>query len=128
MQVNNKHTITKEEIIPVAKEMREAGHMLGMIHGYVNKEGQNVVHYDYLIGNAVESYEIIGETVLPSISEIYSVAAEWPERELNELLGIEFENLDTSKRLFMPADLLDGKGQILVTPLSELREKNILDD
>ena len=57
---------------------------------------------------------------------IYDVAAEWPERELNELFGIEFEGLDTSKRLFLPEDMLDpeGRGQIMVTPLSELVEKN----
>ena len=48
------------------------------------------------------------------------------ERELNELLGIEFEGLDMSKRLFLPEDMLEteGKGQIFVMPLSELREKN----
>ena len=40
-------------------------------------------------------------------------------------MGINFEGLDTSKRLFLPENLLEtqGKGQILVTPLSELVEK-----
>ena len=47
--------------------------------------------------------------------------------ELNELFGIEFEGLDVSKRLFLPEDMLEtqGKGQIMVTPLSELVEKNL---
>ncbi|MCI8514919.1 MAG: NADH-quinone oxidoreductase subunit C [Lachnospiraceae bacterium] len=125
MQENKKIEITREEILPVARRMREAGQKLVMIHGYADKEGANVVTYDYDMGPCVESYEIRGETVLPSISEIYDQAAAWPERELNELLGITFENLDMSKRLFMPENLLDGQGHILVTPLSELREKNI---
>ncbi|MEI3062522.1 MAG: NADH-quinone oxidoreductase subunit C [Oscillospiraceae bacterium] len=75
----------------------------------------------------MESYYVIGETTLPSISDIYDEAARWPERELNELMGIEFEGLDTSQRLFLPEDMLEtqGKGQILVTPLSELREKRV---
>ena len=56
----------------------------------------------------------------------YDTAATWPERELNELFGINFEGLDTSKRLFLPEDMLEtqGRGQIMVTPLSELVEKN----
>ena len=53
------------------------------------------------------------------------------ELELNELLGIDFEGLDTSKRLFLPENLLEtqGKGQILATPLAELvakRDENIV--
>ena len=42
-------------------------------------------------------------------------------------MGLEFEGLDTSKRLFLPEDMLEtqGKGHILVTPLSELREKRV---
>ena len=127
MQVNNKHIITKDEVTEVAKKMREAGEMLGLIHGHVDKEGKKVVTYDYYIGNAVESYEVQDVTSLPSISGIYDAAAEWPEREINELMDVEFEGLDLTKRLFLPNDLLDGKGQILVTPLAELREKNIID-
>ena len=51
----------------------------------------------------------------------------FPERELNELFGFTFEGLDVSKRLFLPEDMLEtqGKGQIMVTPLKELVEKNI---
>jgi NADH:ubiquinone oxidoreductase subunit C len=125
MQENRKFEITKEEILTVAERMKKEGRALLMIHGFADKEGNSVVSYDYDLGVCVESYEIRGEQVLPSISGVYDQAAAWPERELHELLGLEFENLDTSKRLFMPENLLDGQGQILVTPLSELREKNI---
>ena len=43
--------------------------------------------------------------------------------EIMELMDITFEGLDTSKRLFMPDSMLDGQGQILVTPMNELIEK-----
>ena len=67
---------------------------------------------------------------VPSISEIYDTAASWPERELNELMGIEFEGLDVSQRLFLPEDMLEtqGKGQILVMPLKELVDKNLKEE
>ena len=118
--------IQKDQIVPVAERMRREGRYLVMIHAFINKDGQMDVSYDYAVDPEIESYHVVGETTLPSIAMIYDVAAEWPERELNELFGIEFEGLDTSKRLFLPEDMLDpeGRGQIMVTPLSELVEKN----
>ncbi len=85
------------------------------------------ISWDYAVNPGIESYHVIGETTVPSLGEIFSTSAEWPERELNELFGIEFEGLDTSKRLFLPEEMLDpeGKGQIMVMPLAELRKKNI---
>ena len=114
--------ITKDQIVPLAERMKKAGRYLVMIHGYLNKEGQPVVCWDYSVPPAIESYQVVGETKLPSIGELYDTAATWPERELNELFGLEFEGLDMSKRLFLPEDMLEtqGKGQIMVTPLSEL--------
>ncbi len=118
--------IQKDQIVPIAERMRREGRYLVMIHAFINKDGQMDVSYEYAVDPEIESYHVVGETVLPSIGMIYDVAAEWPERELNELFGIEFEGLDTSKRLFLPEDMLDpdGRGQIMVTPLSELVEKN----
>ena len=122
-QSYNKISITKEEIVPTAKKMREDGVILAMIHGYIGKDGKPNISYEYQIGTGIESYTITGEKVLPTISHIYDLAAEWPERELGELIGVTFEGLDTSKRLFMPDNMLDGQGQILVTPMEELIEK-----
>ena len=118
--------IQKDQIVPVAERMRREGRYLVMIHAFINKDGQMDVSYEYAVDPEIESYHVVGETTLPSIAMIYDVAAEWPERELNELFGIEFEGLDTSKRLFLPEDMLEtqGKGQIMVTPLSELRRLN----
>lgn len=125
MQEYKQIPITKEDVVPTALRMKHDGRFLVMIHGYLLKDGTQHVSWDYAVDPAVESYYIEGETALPSISDIYDEAARWPEVELHELLGLEFEGLDTSRRLFLPEDMLEtqGKGQILVEPLSELREK-----
>lgn len=124
MQEYRETQITREEIVPTALRMKHDGVFLAMIHGYIRTDGQVRVSYEYAVDPAIEAYYVVGETSLPSISDIYDTSASWPERELHELLGLEFEGLDTSKRLFLPEDMLEteGKGQILVKPLSELRE------
>ena len=127
MQEYKRIDISKDQVVPVAERMRREGRYLVMIHGFINNDGQMDVSYDYAVDPAIESYHVVGETVLPSIGDIYDTAATWPERELNELFAVEFEGQDTSKRLFLPEDMLEtqGKGQIMVTPLSELVEKNL---
>lgn len=127
MQEYRRIDISKDEIVPTAERMRRDGRYLVMIHGFINKDGQTDVSYDYAVDPAIESYHVVGETVLPSIAPVYDTAAEWSERELNEMYGLEFEGLDVSKRLFLPEDMLEtqGRGQIMVTPLKELVEKNI---
>jgi hypothetical protein len=126
MQEYKKIVISKDQIVPIAEKMRKEGRLLVMIHGFINEEGLMDVSWDYAVDPVIESYHVVGETSFPSIESIYDVAAAWPERELNEIFAIEFEGLDTSKRLFLPEDMLEtqGKGQIMVMPLSELREKN----
>lgn len=124
MQTNQKIEITKDQVVPTAEQMRAEGRLLVMIHGHTGTGGVPVVTYDYDDGANVLSYEVRGEAVLPTISGVYDQAAAWAEREIDELMGISFQGLDCSKRLFLPDNLLDGKGQILVTPLNELREKN----
>lgn len=123
MQEYKKISITKEEIVPLAQKKREEGACLAMIHGFVNDDGQFDVSYEFEIPGGIESYFVVGEPVLPTISHIYDKAAEWPERELMELMDITFEGVDTSKRLFMPDTMFDGQGQIMVTPLDELVKK-----
>jgi len=130
MQEYKKIVITKDQIVPIAEKMRKEGRLLVMIHGFINEGGLMDVSWDYAVDPVVESYHVIGETSFPSIESIYDVAAAWPERELNEIFALEFEGLDTSKRLFLPEDMLEtqGKGQIMVMPLSELRAKNIKEE
>ena len=127
MQEYKRIDIGKDQVLPVAERMRREGRYLVMIHGFINNDGLMDVSYDYAVDPAIESYHVVGETVLPSIGDIYDTAATWPERELNELFAVKFEGLDTSKRLFLPEDMLEtqGKGQIMVMPLSELVEKNL---
>ena len=127
MQEYKRIDISKDQIVPVAERMRKAGVYLVMIHAFIDKEGRMDISWDYAVDPAIESYHVVGEMEVPSVGEIYDTAATWPERELNELFGIEFEGLDVSQRLFLPEDMLEtqGKGQIMVTPLKELVEKNV---
>lgn len=127
MQKYKRIDISKDQIVPVAERMRKAGVYLVMIHAFIDKEGRIDISWDYAVDPAIESYHVVGEMKVPSVGEIYDTAATWPERELNELFGIEFEGLDVSQRLFLPEDMLEtqGKGQIMVTPLKELVEKNV---
>ena len=123
MQDYIKIPLTKEEIVPLAKKMREEGVVLAMIHGYPDAEGLPVISYEFQTGEGISSYTVEKEKVLPSISQIYDMAAEWPERELMELMDVTFEGVDTSRRMFLPESMFDGQGQILVTPMKELKEK-----
>ncbi len=127
MQTNEVIQITKDEVVPTALKMREEKRLLVMIHGHVEKDGTPVVSYDYDDGANILSYEVRGEQSIPTISEIYSTAASWAEREINELMGVCFEGLDQSQRLFLPDNMLEGKGQIIVTPIKELKERNGLE-
>lgn len=128
MQECKRFDIGKDEIVPLAERMRKAGNFLVMIHAFINKDGDIDISYDYAVDPIVESYHVVGEYSVPSIGDIYDTAATWPERELNEFFDIHFEGLDVSQRLFLPEDMLEtqGKGQIMVTPLAELREKNAI--
>lgn len=127
MQTNTTIAINRGQVISTAEKMRRRNRLLVMIHGHLEQDGTPVVTYDYEDGANVLSYEVRGEMSLPSIAQIYDAAAAWPEREINELLGIVFEGLDLSQRLFLPENMLDGKGQITVTPIDQLRKFNGLD-
>ncbi|MBQ4425446.1 MAG: NADH-quinone oxidoreductase subunit C [Lachnospiraceae bacterium] len=120
MQEYKRITITKEEVIPLAEKMRADGVTLAMIHAHFEDDGKPVVCYEYQVGTGIESYAVEGESVLPDISPIYDLGAEWPEREINELMGLVFEGLDTSERLFLPDTMFEGQGHILVTPMDKL--------
>ena len=126
MQTNQIITITRDQVVSTAEKMRGEGRLLVMIHGHLEGDGTPVVSYDYDDGANLLSCEVRGESSLPTISHIYDAAAAWAEREIHELLPITFEGLDCSQRLFLPDDMLEGQGQITVTSLKDLREKNSL--
>lgn len=115
--------ITRDEVLSTARKMRENGVFLAMIHGHMENDGCPVIAYEYEVGTGIESYQVSGERVLPSISGIYDAGAEWPEREIMELMDVVFEGLDASKRLFMPESMIDGQGHIIVTPMEQLIDK-----
>ena len=77
------------------------------------------------MGAGIESYTVEGEWSVPSIVSIYDLGAEWAEREIMELMEIVFEGLDTSKRLFLPENMINEQGHIIVTPMEDLiNERN----
>lgn len=125
MQEYKRIDIGKDDIIPVAKRMRENGIPLTMIHGHIDENGKPVVSYEYEVGAGIESYTVEGEWSVPSIVSIYDLGAEWAEREIMELMQIVFEGLDTSKRLFLPENMINEQGHIIVTPMEDLiNERN----
>lgn len=125
MQEYKRIDIGKDDIIPVAKRMRENGIPLTMIHGHIDENGKPVVSYEYEVGAGIESYTVEGEWSVPSIVSIYDLGAEWAEREIMELMEIVFEGLDTSKRLFLPENMVNEQGHIIVTPMEDLiNERN----
>lgn len=113
--------ILKEELIPLVKKMLEEKRRLVIMNGYVDKEGDNVVAYNFDIDGDIKTYLCKGYKVLPSITSIYGGSAQWCEEEICEMMPIDFEGLDKTGRLFLPDDF-DGSGQILVMPLSELKK------
>lgn len=124
MQETKVIPITKDQIVETAQKMRDSNEILVMIHGYYDKDGTPVITYDFGTGEVLSEYEVRGEKVLPTITHIYSKAAEWPERELMELMDVTFEGCPVEDRLFLPDNLLSGKGQILVSTVDELKKQN----
>jgi hypothetical protein len=113
--------ISKEELIPIAERMLSEKRRLVIMNGYIDKEGNNVVAYNFDIDGDIKTYLCKGYSSLPSLTPIYSGSAQWCEEEICEMMPIDFEGLDKSGRLFLPEEF-DGSGQILVMPLSELKK------
>jgi Ni,Fe-hydrogenase III component G len=113
--------ITKEEVVTTAKKMLEEKRRLVIMNGYIDKEDNNVVAYNFDIDGNIKTYLCKGYRVLPSLTPIYGGSAQWCEEEICEMMPMEFEGLNKSGRLFLPDDF-DGSGQILVLPISELKK------
>jgi hypothetical protein len=113
--------LTKEQLFSKAEKLRRENRRLVIINGYIDKEGNNVVAYNFDIDGHIKTYLCKGYSTLPSITPIYGGSAQWCEEEICEFMTINFEGLVKSGRLFLPEEF-DGTGQILVMPLSELKK------
>lgn len=118
----NKINISSNELIKIAKEMKNQKNRLVIINGYINEDKENVVCYNFDINGKIDTYTIVGEDKIPTITTIYGEAARWCEEEIEELMKVEFMGLNRSRRLFLPEEFKDGEGQILVMPLKELKK------
>ena len=113
--------INKEEIISKVKDVREKQGRLVAINGYVDKDKNNIVVYTLEYDNFRKHYHINGETILPTVTNIYK-GAQWFEEEIQEMMPLKFEGLIFSGRLFLPEEFKEGEGQILIMPLNELKK------
>lgn len=114
--------ISKSEILDVAKKNFSDRNRLLIINGYIGKEKENVIAYNFDVNGDVITYLVKGESEVPSITTVYGESARWAEEEIEELMPVTFSNLNRSRRLILPEDFKDGEGQILVMPLSELKK------
>ena len=121
LNVVNKVKINKEEIISKVKDVREKQGRLVAINGYVDKDKNNIVVYTLEYDNFRKHYHIKGETILPTVTNIYK-GAQWFEEEIQEMMPLKFEGLIFSGRLFLPEEFKEGEGQILIMPLNELKK------
>lgn len=119
--------IKKEDLMPLAEKFFKEKRRLVIMNGYVDKDKCNVIAYNFDIDGNIVTYLCKGYDSLPSLTPIYKGSAQWCEEEICEMMSIEFTGLDKSGRLFLPDDF-DGSGQILVTPLSELKKENIFEN
>lgn len=114
--------INKDEIVSMAEKMLSEKRRLVIMNGYVDKEGNNVIAYNFDIDGNLKTYICKGEKTFPTITHIYKGSAQWCEEDICEVMEVDFEGLKKGDRLFLPDDF-DGSGQILVTPIEELRNK-----
>lgn len=114
--------VKKEDILNIANKMFKEKRRLLIINGYINEDGQNVIAYNFDLGGPVRTYLLKGEDEVPSITPVYGGSARWCEEEIEEMMMVKFQGLDRSGRLFLPDELKDGEGQILVMPIEELKK------
>ncbi|MBY0756161.1 NADH-quinone oxidoreductase subunit C [Clostridium sardiniense] len=118
----NKIEITSNDIVRIAKEMICKKRRLVIINGYINENKENVICYNFDIDGKIDTYAIVGEKEIPSITTIYEASARWCEEEIEEMMEVRFIGLNRSGRLFLPEEFKEGEGQILIMPLEELKK------
>lgn len=114
--------VSAKEIIDISKNMISDERRLVIINGYINEDKEPVVCYNFDIDGEIETYKIIGEKEIPTITSVYKESARWCEEEIEEMMDIKFLGLNRSGRLFLPDEFKNGEGQILVMPLDELKK------
>lgn len=114
--------ITSKDITRIAKEMLCKKRRLVIMNGYINENKENVICYNFDIDGTIDTYTIVGEKEIPSITEIYEASARWCEEEIEEMMEVRFIGLNRSGRLFLPEEFKEGEGQILIMPLEELKK------
>jgi NADH-quinone oxidoreductase subunit C len=107
-------TVKKEDIFEASKFLfKELGLRFATASGIDTKEALEIIyHFSDDASGAVYSVRVLLEDKLhpevDSLTPIFS-AAEWIEREIWEMLGINFKNHPNLKRLLLAEDWPQGK-------------------
>jgi Ni,Fe-hydrogenase III component G len=97
----------KQEILFVAKIIKDFGGRCIIITAYKNEEYHNLVYHFDIDGIVINvEIELIND-VVDSITPILK-SADWAEREIKEMQGIELLNHPNPKRLFLDESIDEG--------------------
>lgn len=107
-------TVNKEDIIPVAQILfRELGLRLSTCSGQDTPEGIEILyHFSFdQTGEMISVRVLIEDKKKPKIDSISTVfpGAEWIEREMWEMLGVNFVGHPNLKRLLLSEEWPEGK-------------------
>ena len=86
--------ISKEELLPLAEKMSKEKRRLIIMNGYIDKEGNNTVVYNFDVDGQIKTYVCKGCSTMPTVTHIFKGAAQWCEEEISEMMPIEFEGLE----------------------------------
>ncbi|WP_024615160.1 NADH-quinone oxidoreductase subunit C [Clostridium sp. Ade.TY] len=114
--------INAKEIINVAENLIKENRRLVIINGYINKNKENVICYNFDIDGDIVTYKVTNVNEIMTLTSIYKESARWCEEEIEEVMNVKFIGLNRSNRLFLPEEFKDGEGQILIMPLDELKK------
>ncbi len=96
------------DVLTMAKIFLDKGARLITMTGLACDQGETEIIYHYQLNEFV--YNLRTRTTNNEIDSISSVtqAAEWIEREIQDLYAVTFKNLTNSMRIIRPADLEPG--------------------
>lgn len=96
------------DVVAMAERMSGLGARLGTMTALALEAGETAVIYHYVLGSAAVNIRTeTRDRSLPSITRI-TLAADWIEREIHDLFGVEFLGHPNLVRLIRPAQAPQG--------------------
>ncbi|WP_456381288.1 NADH-quinone oxidoreductase subunit C [Hydrogenimonas sp.] len=101
------HLKRREEVVMAARIVRDMGGRCVVISAYAEKDG-HVLLYHYDIGGVVVNVEVeVKDGKIDAVTPILK-SADWAERELKEMYGIELIGHPNPARLFLDESIAEG--------------------